>query len=73
LIRKDDLISLIMSDLVDLTEDSFNVIQASDDSGNHIEVQVENHDDASKIRKFFDKTGYQKRIIILKVPPGYLA
>ena len=62
-----------MSDLTDLTEDSFNVIQASDDLGNHIEVQIENHDDTKKIRKFFDKTYYQKRIIILKVPPGFLS
>lgn len=62
-----------MSDLVDLTEDPFNVIQASDDSGNHIEVQIENHSDAGKIRKFFDKTYQEKRIIILKVPPGFLS
>jgi len=61
-----------MSDIVDLTEGPFDVKLASDGGGNHIEIQIEKHEDSGKIRDFLNKNYSQRRIIILLVPSGYL-
>ena len=58
--------------MVDLTDGPFDVRLASDGGGNHIEIQIEKHADAEKVREFLNKTYSQRRIIILKVPSGYL-
>ena len=66
------LISLLMSDLPDLTDSAFNVIKAADDGGNHIEIQLECHEDSLKVRNFIDKNYPSRRIIIMNVPEGFL-
>ena len=65
-------ISLIKSDLPDLTEGAFNVIKTSDGGGNHIEVQLEHHQDSLKVRNFMNKNYASCRIIIMNVPEGYI-
>ena len=65
-------ISLVMTDLVDLTAGAFKVKLATDDWGSHIEIQLEAHGDSSKVRKFIDKNYPSRRIIIMNVPPGFL-
>jgi hypothetical protein len=71
-ITRKDLIPLMMSDVTDLTDDNFLVKEASDDGGSHIEIQLEEHSDSSKVRKFMDKNYPAHRIIIMNVPQGYL-
>ena len=71
-LNKKDLISLLMTEVTELTESRFHVCWASDDSGNHIEIQLENHDDSTKVRKFIDKNYSSHRIIIVKIPQGFL-
>ena len=66
-------ISLLMSDLPDLTDGAFSVIKATDDGGHHIEIQLEHHKDSLKVRNFIDKNYASLRIIIMNVPIGYLA
>ena len=71
-LNKKDLISLLMTDVTELTESRFLVHLTSDDGGNHIEIQLENHDDSSKVRNFIDKNYPSQRIIIMNVPEGFL-
>ena len=71
-INKKDLISLMMSDVAELTEGRFLVVWSSDDGGNHIEIQLESHDDSAKVRNFIDKNYCSRRIIIMNVPEGFL-
>jgi hypothetical protein len=71
-LNKKDLIALMMSDVAELTESRFLVHLTSDDGGNHIEIQLENNDDSSKVRNFIDKNYSSQRIIIMNVPEGFL-
>ena len=72
MVSLDLVVSLLMSDLPDLTEGAFKVVKAADDGGNHIEVQLEHHEDSSKVRNFIDKNYSLRRIIIMNVPEGFL-
>ena len=71
-LNKKDILSLIISDVVDLTDGPFDVTFESDDGGTHIQVAIECHDDAQKITTHFNVGTHGYRILILKVPPGYL-
>ena len=71
-LSKKDFIPLLMTDVTELTESRFHVCWSSDDGGEHIEIQLENHDDSTKVRKFIDKSYSLHRIIIMNVPDGFL-
>ena len=70
--NKKDIVSLIMSDVADLTEGRFSVDFASDDGGHHIEIRVESPNDASGILKVFFPKFHGHRVLVLKVPKGYI-
>ena len=71
-LRKRDIENLVIADVIEITEGAFDVSFESDDSGTHIQVSIEKHDDAHKLTKHFliNQLGY--RVLVLKVPPGYL-
>jgi len=71
-VNKSDLVSLIMTDLANLTDGRFHACWATDDWGNHLELQVEDHSSSEKIRKFMNKHYSARRIIIVNVPPDFL-
>ena len=71
-LRKKDIQSLVIADVVDLTDGPFNVSFESDDGGTHIQVSIEKHKDASKIVKHFSKNNLGYTVLVLKVPQGYL-
>tara|TARA_R100000664_G_C2752970_1_gene140331 strand:+ start:684 stop:908 length:225 start_codon:yes stop_codon:yes gene_type:complete len=66
-----DIVELIKCDIPDLTEGPFRVNIESDDGGSHITIFIEFHNDCQKVRNFVDRN-YKKRIIIKKVPEGFL-
>ena len=70
--RREEVIELIKSDMPDLTDGAFCVKAESDDGGTHIAIYIEDHSDSQKVlRETFEK--YQEnRIVVLKVPEGYL-
>ena len=71
-LRKRDIENLVIADVIEMTEGAFDVSFESDDGGTHIQVSIEKHDDAQKLTKHFliNQLGY--RVLVLKVPPGYL-
>jgi hypothetical protein len=71
-LRKKDIESLVIADVVELTDGNFKVSFESDGGGTHIQVAIENHDDAHKISSRFMINDLGYRVIILKVPQGYL-
>jgi hypothetical protein len=66
-----DIVELIKCDVPDLTDGAFSVTIESDDGGSHITISLEFHNDCQKVREFIDKN-YKVRIIIKKVPEGFL-
>ena len=70
--RKKDIVNLILVDLVDLTDGPFKVEIASDDGGTHIEIYIENHDDSQEILSAMTVSYPSERIIVMKVPIGYI-
>ena len=71
-LNKKDILSLIISDVVDLTDGPFDVTFESDDGGTHIQVAIECHKDAQKIVERFKTNAHGYRVLVLKVPDGYL-
>ena len=71
-LSKKDIESLVIADVVELTDGNFKVSFESDGGGTHIQVAIENHDDASKLSNRFMTNDLGYRVIILKVPQGYL-
>ena len=69
---KKDVESLVIADVIDLTNGCFDVTFESDDSGTHIQVALENHEDAPKIVKHFSTNTLGYKVLVLKVPRGYL-
>ena len=70
--RLKDVIELIRVDMPDHTEGPFDVSIQSDDGGNHITITIAHHDDSQKIMKAFCNRFKEKRIIVMKVPEGFL-
>ena len=69
---REDIIELIKLDMPDFTEGAFDVTSSSDDGGNHIQISVEVPGDAQAVLNHFsDKYNYT-RIIVMKVPEGFL-
>jgi hypothetical protein len=70
--RLKDLVEVIKSDVVDLTDGPFDVDTESDDGGTHIVISLEFHEDARDImRRMIDEHG-EKRILVKLVPEGYI-
>ncbi len=70
--RLKDLVEVIKSDVVDLTDGPFEVDIESDDGGTHIVISLEFHEDARGImRRMLDEHG-RKRILVKLVPEGYI-
>ena len=70
--RLKDIIELIRVDMPDHTDGPFDIEIQSDDGGHHIAIIIENHDDAGKILSAFFNRFKEKRIIVMKVPEGFL-
>ena len=70
--RKSDIIELIRVDMPDHTNGAFDIIIESDDGGSHITIYVEDHDDAQKILGIFSERFSDERILLMKVPVGFL-
>ena len=71
-LSKKDILNLIISDVVDLTDGPFDVAFASDDGGTHIQISIEHHEDAQHIIASIKTTIHGYRVLILKVSGGYL-
>lgn len=67
-----DIESLIIADVIDLTDGAFDVTFESDDCGTHIQIAVEKHEDAGTIVTHFSINAFGYNILVLKVPEGYL-
>jgi len=72
ILRREDVIELIRVDLPDYTEGAFDVKTASDDGGTHITILIEDHTNAQQILRSFGDRFRGHRIIVVKVPVGYL-
>jgi hypothetical protein len=70
--RLKDIVELIKSDVIDLTDGPFHVDIQSDDGGTHIVVQLEWHQDSQKILSFLSKHYPSTRTIVMKIPEGTL-
>ena len=71
-LSKKDILNLVISDVVDLTDGPFDVAFASDDGGTHIQISIEHHEDAQHIIASIKTTIHGYNVLILKVPDGYL-
>jgi len=71
-LMKKDILNLVIADVVDLTDGPFDVTFASDDGGTHIQIAIEHHEDGQKIVERFKTSMHGYRVIVLKVPEGYL-
>ena len=71
-LRKKDVLDLVISDVVDLTDGPFEVTFASDGGGTHVQIAIEHHEDSQKIVEHFKTSAQGYRAIVLKVPSGYL-
>ena len=70
--RREDVVELIRCEMPDLTDGPFDVKIETDDGGAHICIHIEFHEDGQDIlRRFFNFHG-QKRIMVKKVPEGFL-
>ena len=67
---KDEIMENITVAVVELTDSPFHVRYASDNSGNHIEISIENKKDSEIISKVTEK--FHKRVIVRTCPPGYI-
>ena len=70
--RLKDVIELIKVDMPDLTDGPFEVDVSSDGGGSHIQISVEEHKDAHKILKTFIDRFKDHRILVMRVPRGFL-
>ena len=70
--RLKDIIELIKVDMPDHTEGAFEVGIASDGAGSHIQISIEDHRDSGKILKTFMDRYKEHRVLVLKVPRGFL-
>ena len=71
-LRKKDILDLVISDVVDLTDGPFDVTFTSNDGGSHIQIAIEHHGDSQKIVESFKTSVHGYRVLVLKVPTGYL-
>ena len=71
-LRREDVVELIRVDLPDYTEGAFDVKIASDDGGTHITISIEDHANSQQILRSFGDRFKDHRIIVAKVPEGYL-
>jgi hypothetical protein len=71
--RLKDIIELIKSDVIDLTDGPFHVEIQADDGGTHVVVQLEWHQDSQKTLSFLSKNYPDVRILVMKIPEGTLA
>jgi hypothetical protein len=71
--RREEVVELIRCEMPDLTDGPFDVRIETDDGGNHICIYVEFHEDAQQILKRFHRFHGQKRILVMKVPDGFLS
>ena len=71
-LSKTEIKCLVIADVIDLTDGKFEVTFESDDGGNHVQVAIEKHDDAQALIDHFIINKLGHRVLILKVPPGYL-
>ena len=70
--RKSDIIELIRVDMPDHTDGAFDIMIESDDGGSHITIYVEEHNDAQKILSIFSERFSDERILLMRVPVGFL-
>ena len=70
--RLKDVVELIRVDMPDHTDGAFDVLIQSDDGGTHITICVEHHEDAHYVMKAFSKRFKDRRILVMKVPEGFL-
>lgn len=70
--RLKDVIELIKVDMPDYTDGAFEVGIAADGAGNHIQISIEDHSNSHKILKTFIDRFKEHRVVVLKVPLGYL-
>lgn len=71
-LTKRDIENLVIADVIELTDGAFDVSFESDDGGTHIQVAIEKHSDAAKLSSHFNRSDLGYRVLILKVPSGYL-
>jgi len=71
-LRREDVVELIKVDLPDHTDGAFDVKIESDDGGTHITILIEDHTNSQQILKAFGDRFSDQRIIVAKVPEGYL-
>ena len=71
-LRKRDAIELIKADLPEYTSAPFFVEITSDDGGALIQITVEDHKNAPKILDDFSSQYKSHRLVVLKVPEGYI-
>ena len=70
--RREDAVELIRVDLPDHTLGAFDVKIESDDGGAHITIYIEDHSNSQKILRAFSERFNDHRIIVAKVPEGFL-
>ena len=70
--RLKDVVELIRVDMPDHTEGAFDVRIESDDGGTHITIYVEKGGDVSKVLDTFTSRFKDRRIIVMRVPEGFL-
>ena len=70
--RLKDVVELIRVDMPDHTEGAFDVRIESDDGGTHVTIYVEKGGDASKVLDTFSSRFKDRRIIVMRVPEGFL-
>ena len=70
--RREDVVELIRVDLPDYTDGAFDVKIESDDGGAHITIFIEDHTNSQKILRSFGDRFKDQRIIVAKVPEGFL-
>ena len=71
-LRKKDAVELIKTDMSDYTDLPYLVEITSDDGGTMIQITVEDHENSSKILRDFSSQYQGHRLVVLKVPEGYL-
>ena len=70
--RREDVVELIKVDLPDHTDGAFDVKIESDDGGTHITILIEDHTNSQQILRLFSDRFDDQRILVAKVPEGYL-
>jgi len=71
-LTKRDIENLVIADVIELTDGAFDVSFESDDGGTHVQIAIEKHSDAPKLSNHFNRNDLGYRVLILKVPSGYL-